>query len=151
MRRATAVLACAMFCVSALGATEDDAVRAYAESMAQAIIANRDAVLLENFAPIMRSNYSDADLLSPLKGIRSEFGAISKHDFRSAAAGGRIVGNQTIRTATFWYALATTKLPSGSFMKVEVTYADGHYYLAGYSVVRFVGNDIPPELRKSLH
>ena len=42
-------------------------------------------------------------------------------------------------------------LPSGSFMKVEVTYADGHYYLAGYSVVRFVGNDIPPELRESLH
>jgi hypothetical protein len=32
--------------------------------MAQAIIANRDAVLLENFAPIMRSNYSDAELLS---------------------------------------------------------------------------------------
>ena len=36
-------------------------------------------------------------------------------------------------------------------LSVEVTYADGHYYLAGYSVVRFVGNDIPPELRESLH
>ena len=147
MGRVTAVLLCAMLSLSALGAAGDDAVRAYADSMAQAVVANRGAVLLENFAPIMRSTYSDEDLLSPLKKIQSEFGAISKHEFRIGTAGKRIVGIHAIRTAIFTYALVTTKFPEGSFMKVEVTYADGRYSLAGYSVVRFVGNEIPPELR----
>jgi hypothetical protein len=147
MGRVTAVLLCAMLSVSALGATGDDALRAYADSMARAVVANRDAVLLENFAPIMHSTYSDKELLAPLKKIQSEFGAISKPEFRLASAGKRLVGIQAIRTAIFTYALVTTKFPEGSFMKVDVTYVDGHYALAGYSVNRFVGNEIPPELR----
>jgi hypothetical protein len=148
MRRAIIILSSVMLCRSVFGAPEDDPARVYADSMAQAIVANRDAVLLENFAPIMLSNYTQADLLSPLGAIRNEFGTISEYEFRNSTVGGRIVANQNIRTATCWYALVTTKIPSGLFMKVEVTYADRRFYLAGYSVTRFVGNDIPPALQK---
>jgi len=151
MGRVTGALLCALLSFTSLGATGDDAVRAYADSMAQAVVANSDGILLQNFAPIMRNTYSDKELLSPLRKIQDEFGAISKPEFRVGAAGKRLVGIQIIRTAVFTYALVTTKFPEGSFLKVEVTYMDGHYALAGYSVVRFVGNDIPPELRAPSH
>jgi hypothetical protein len=54
------IITSVLICVSAFGAPEDDPVRVYADSMAQAIVANRDAVLLE--------------LLGPLGGIRNDFG-----------------------------------------------------------------------------
>jgi hypothetical protein len=150
VRRAIIILISVMLWSSVFGAPEDDRARVFADSMAQAIVANREASLLENFAPIMRKNYSEAELLGPLKGIRNEFGTISEYEFRNSTVGGRVVALQTIRTATCWYAVVTAKIPSGLFMKVEVTYADGRFYLAGYSVTRFAGDDIPPELRKRL-
>jgi hypothetical protein len=142
------ILSSVLMCVSAFGTPEDDPVRVYADSMAQAIVANRDAVLLENFAPIMRSNYTQTDLLGPLGAIRNDFGTISEYEFRNSTVGGRIVANQNIPTATCWYSVVTTNIPSGLFLKVEVTYADRRFYLAGYSVTRFAGDDIPPALQK---
>jgi hypothetical protein len=148
MRRAMLILGSVLMCVSTLGASEDDPARVYADSMAQAIVANRDAVLLENFAPIMRGNYTETDLLGPLKAIRNNFGTISEYQFRNSTVGGRVVADQNVRTANCWYAVVTTKIPSGLFLKVEVTYADRRFYLAGYSVARFVGDGVPPELQK---
>jgi hypothetical protein len=122
VRRAIIILISVMLWSSVFGAPEDDRARVFADSMAQAIAANREASLLENFAPIMRKNYSEAELLGPLKGIRNDFGTISEYEFRNSSVGGRVVALQTIRTATCWYAVATAKIPSGLFMKVEVTY-----------------------------
>ena len=135
------------YSLTALGQSQNDPVRAYADSMARAIVASDKQTIYDNFAPVMRSAYSREELLTPLKTIRGMFGDISHYEYRSATVGGQLVAGRTIRTATCWYAATTTKLSAGAFLKVAVTYDQGRFYLAGYSVDRFVGNNIPPTLQ----
>jgi hypothetical protein len=117
--------------------------------MARAIVAKHEQKLYDNFAPIMRDTYSRAELLNPLKRSREMFGDISKYEYRNATVGGKLVGRRTIRTATCWYVATTTKFSTGPFLEVAVTYDHGRFYLAGYSVERFVGDHVPPGLQGS--
>lgn len=135
------------YSLTVFGQSNSDSTRAYADLMARAIVANDGKSLYDNFAPIMRSNYGQADLLNPLKQIYEIFGNISKYEYRNATVGEQPVGARTIRTVTCWYAAATTKFSTGPFLKVVVTYDQGRFYLAGYSVVRFTGDHIPPGLQ----
>ncbi|HZD76466.1 MAG TPA: hypothetical protein VE218_05640, partial [Acidobacteriaceae bacterium] len=126
---------------------QTDPVRVYANSMARAVTANDGQSLYENFAPVMRSAYSQAELLGALRHIREMFGGISHYEYRNATVGGQLVAGRMIRTATCWYEATTTKSATGAFLKVAVTYDHGRFYLAGYSVDRFFGNHIPPGLQ----
>jgi hypothetical protein len=136
------------YSLASFGQAQSDPGRAYADSMARAVVANDGETLYGNFAPVMRNTYTRAELLNPLKQIRATFGSISTYEYRNTTVGGQVVAGSTIRSGTCWYAATTTKFPMGSFLKVTVTYDRGRYYLAGYSVDRFVGNHIPPGLQK---
>ena len=50
-------------------------------------------------------------------------------------------------SATCWYAVVTSRFPTGHFLQVSVTKDAGRFYLVGYSVTEFVGGKIPPELQ----
>jgi hypothetical protein len=151
MLRALIALSVMAYSLSAHSQTQVDSAKVYADSMAKAVVAEDEDALFNNFASVMRSTYSRADLLNPLTRIRNTFGSISKFEYRNATVGGRLVAGRTIRTATCWYSATTTKFPTGAFLKIEVTYDEGRFFLAGYSVDRFVGDDIPPELRAPTH
>lgn len=135
------------YSVAACGQSQTDPARAYADSMARAVAANDGQTPYENFAPVMRGSYSRAELLGALKRIREMFGDISQYEYRNATVGAQSVSGRMIRTATCWYEATTTKFATGAFLKVSVTYDHGRFYLAGYSVDRFVGNHIPPGLQ----
>lgn len=147
MFRALLLMSCIACSMASFAQTSSDPVRVYAESMARLIVADDASAVFDNFAPIMRSAYSRAELLGPLKRIREQFGEISSFEYRTATAGGMLVGGHTLRTVTCWYAAATKKFPTGPFLKIEVTYDQGRFYLAGYSVESFVGDHIPQALR----
>ena len=147
MFRALLAFSLLAYSAAAFGQSQSDPVRIYADSMARAIVANDAQTLYDNFAPIMRKTYSREELMNPLQRIRELFGGISKYENRNATVGGQVVAGRTIRTATCWYAAATTKYSTGPFLKVAVTYDNGRFYLAAYSVDRFVGNHIPPGLQ----
>lgn len=146
MVRAILAFAFLAYSLAAFGQSSDPA-RVYADSMARAIVASDQQTIYDNFAPIMRSAYSREELLTPLKVIREMFGDISHYEYRNATVGGQLVAGRMIRTATCWYAATTTKLSTGAFLKVAVTYDHARFYLAGYSVDRFVGGHIPPGLQ----
>jgi hypothetical protein len=147
--RTTVMFGLLAYSFIAFGQIHTDPARLYADSMARAIVANDEQKLYDNFAPIMRNTYSRAELLNPLKRSREIFGDISRYEYRNATVGGELVGGRTIRTATCWYAATTTKFSTGPFLKVAVTYDHGRFYLAGYSVERFIGDHIPSGLQGS--
>jgi hypothetical protein len=125
----------------------DDPVRVFADSMAQAMTEKKDSVLYENMSPAMIEAYGKEKLVAPLKQIRSLFGDILSYEIRQATVGTAVAGARTLRTATVWYALKTTKRESGSFLQISVTKEGGRLFLARYFVSEFVGNKIPPHLQ----
>jgi hypothetical protein len=126
---------------------EADPVRTFADSMAQLIVAKQDDSLYEHMAPQVRRAYSREVLLAPLSLARSLFGDIQSFEYKQAMVGEMTVPGATIKTATIWYAVATSKYPTGRFLQIRVSYDAGQYYLAQYMVSQFVGDSIPEALR----
>jgi hypothetical protein len=88
------------YSVAVFGQSQTDPVRVYADSMARAVAATDGQSLYENFAPVMRSAYSRAELLGALTRIRETFGDISHYEYRNATVGKQLVAGRMIRTAT---------------------------------------------------
>ena len=125
----------------------DERLRKFADEMAELILKDQREALYEQFAPSLRQAYSKAELLQPLALSHDENGKILSYDFRVVSVGWREVSGVRIRTAEYTYAAATSRYPRGRYLKVETTYMTGRFYLAGYSIIHFIGTDEPDFLK----
>jgi len=149
MTRLLVAFASVAISIAALSAIPpvDDVVRVFADSTAKAMTEKNDSILYDNMAPAMIEAYGKEKLVAPLQQIRARYGDIVTYELKQATVGTTLAGTRELRTATFWYALKTTKFKSGCFLQISVTKEANRFYLAGYKVTEFVGNEIPPELQ----
>jgi hypothetical protein len=149
-------LGLALILLSATGSTiaalppAGDPVRSFADKMAQAMKENDEPTLRDNLAPAMIATYGATTLIAPLSKIKARYGEIIGFEAKDASVGGMKVGTRTLRTATLWYSLKTTKSESGAFLKISVTKEGDRFFLAGYNVTEFLGGKIPPNLQGAL-
>lgn len=145
--RAVVVFVALSVAVPLAHAGSDDKLRKYADEMADMILKDQREALYEQFAPSLRQAYSKTDLLKPLALSQDENGKILSYDFRVVSVGLREVSNIRIRIAEYTYAAVTSRYPRGRYLKVQVTSVAGRYYLAGYSIIHFIGTDEPDFLK----
>jgi len=119
---------------------KQDPVRQLSDTVAEQIKVSNTNAIYEEFSPKLKTAYSRDELLSPVKKIQSSFGNIIDSSFSAAQGGMRQVSNEWIKTVIFWYRVKTDRYPDGYYLKVEITYAENKFYLAGYSMVKFYGS-----------
>ena len=130
-------------------AESTDQVRAFADSAADLILKDQRDSLYELFAPSLRQAYDRKELLAPMELIQTMYGRLLSHEFRTLSQGWREVSGRRIKIVQYAYAVATSRYPTGRFMNVQVTYEEGRFYLAGYSVVQFIGTEEPSFLKRT--
>lgn len=128
-------------------AESTDRVRAFADSAADLILKDQCDSLYEQFAPSIRQAYDRKELLASMELVQTMHGKLLSHEFRTLSQGWREVSGKRIKIAQYTYAVATSRYPTGRFMNIQVTYEDGRFYLAGYSVVQFIGTKEPSFLK----
>ncbi len=121
----------------------DDQVRKFADQIAELIVEAQDEQVYGAIAPTIKRAYSHRELTQPLVLIRNMNGSLQAYEFKSQSFGKRGVGGAWIKQVRFVYAIKTARHPKGRYLNVDVTFEEGKYWLAGYSVERFLGVDEP--------
>lgn len=126
-----------------------DLVREMADTVASQIVSGQAGAIYEEMSPKLKRAYSKDELIAPLALGRKMYGAITAYNFKVdlAQAGSRQVGDEWIRTVTYWYPIQTDRHPNGHWMKIDITQEDGHLYLAGYATVQFKDGQTPAFLK----
>ena len=123
-----------------------DAVRNLSDIVAGHVASNNADAVYEAMVPKVKKVYTRDELVAPLALMRAAYGKLVSYKFKAIQPGQRLVAGEWLRTVTYWYPVVTEKYPTGLFLKVEITSEGGRFYLAGYSVIQFLGNKAPPFL-----
>lgn len=122
----------------------DVVLRELADQTANQLVQNDLDAVYASMSPKLKLAYSRDELLNPASGMQTVFGHIQSRDFEAINYGKRGVGGEWIRIVMYWYHVKTDKYPEKTYLKVEVTQEQGHYYIAGYSMERvLLGGKLP--------
>jgi hypothetical protein len=124
-----------------------DPVRSLADIVAGHVATNNADAVYKEMSPKVKKAYTRDELVTPLALMRAAYGNIVSYQLKATQPGKRLVAGEWLSTVTYWYPVVTDKYPTGRFLKVEITAEGGRFYLAGYSVIQFLGSKAPPFLQ----
>jgi hypothetical protein len=122
--------------------------RGLADQVAEAVVANRPAVLFELMESAFRASTTAAESKASVERIILYGGKPLKAVFKQEASGVGAYAGKTGPVLTYWYRLDTSGGTAGPyFLKVDVV-RDGSVYAVGqFSVVNFPVNGPPSNLQ----
>lgn len=144
---ATAVTAPPTLALDPTGCAADARIRAFADQAATQLTHGEYDAVYASMSPKLKLAYPRDALMEPASNMNKTFGRIESYDFRVTGFGMREIGNESLRTATYWYQIKTSNKVDDIYLQVDITKDNGWYYVAGYSLTRFA-NGAPPFLTK---